>query len=75
MFVAALINYIKYGENALKDYGVHFIDFSHVNRMTWLTGNLQYGLSLSTLMLSCQLFRYVIDENLRYAEMMLGTYS
>lgn len=36
-FLYYLIDYIKYGQNKVDSWGIHFYDFSDVDKLEWLT--------------------------------------
>lgn len=74
-FLYFLIDYIKYGENKVDQWGIHFYDFSDVDKMAWLTRERQYGLSLGLILLLSQLFKFVIDENVTFACQMFAAKS
>lgn len=70
-----IILYIRDGENKVDDWGIHFYDFkanTDQHWLYWLTPQRQYGLSLGLLLLFSQFFKFIIDENVTYANQMFA---
>lgn len=71
-FLNYIIDYVNDGENKVYDWGIHFYDFSNIEWMKWLTTERQYGLSLGLCLLLTQFFKFMIDENVTYANAMFA---
>lgn len=69
-----LIDYIKYGENPWAD-KFNFWDTSDISWLSWLTRDLQYGLTLVMILNLSQLLSYIIQENIWFWQQVLGAKS
>lgn len=73
-FVHFLVDYVKTGQNPYAA-DLHFFDTSGIDRLEWLTQEMQYGMALALCLVVSQGIAYVLAENTSYRQQMIGAKS